>query len=169
MNNDDIDPKFKRIAINLNDWEEQDAGNAANQSEEEENVPTLTLGIDAVLTNGRQIRFAKEFSIDAMDDYIVLQTESEEDFQHASQWVNILSLAGAQTFSNPEDLTIFADPQGDWVDLYFFRLPNAIGSFGGLVWAMYTTINLWLKDTQSGEVLKQLRIVAPPGDFDPER
>lgn len=159
MNNDDIDPKFKRIAINLDDFEEENTPQGDDPGEEV--TPTLTLGIDAVLTTGRQIRFAKEFSVDAMDDYILLQPDTEEDFQHASQWINILSLAGAKTFVNPEERTVLADPQGDWVRLYFSHLPDAIGRFGGLVWSMYTTIDLSLKDTQSGEVLMQLRIVAP--------
>lgn len=160
MNNDDLDPKFKRIAINLDDFEEENTQRGADPDEEEE-TPTFTLGIDAVLTNGRQIRFAKEFPMDALEDYILLQPDSEEHFQHASQWINILSFAGARTFSNPEEFTLFADPQGYWVDLYFSRLPDAIGSYGDLVWAMYTTIDVWLKDTESGEVLKELRIVDP--------
>jgi hypothetical protein len=159
MNNDEIDPKFKRIAINLNDWEEENDSKQSGQAGEE--TPSLTLGIEAVLTDGRQIRFAKEFSIDAMDDYILLQPDTEEDFQHASQWINILSFAGARTFLIPEDLTLFADPQGDWVDLYFTSLPDAVSEYGDLFWTMYTTLDLWLKDTSSGEVLKQLRIVAP--------
>jgi hypothetical protein len=162
-NEDPIDPKFKKIAINLDDFEEEaEQGDKVEGTGDDE--PTLTLGLEARLTSGRQIRFAKEFSLDALDDYILLQNEDEEHFRHASEWINILGLAGAKTFANPDEQTLFADPQGSWIDLYFAKLPDAISSYGDMVWASYTSIDLWLKDTRSGEVMKKLRLVAPADD-----
>jgi hypothetical protein len=164
---DEIDPNFKKIFVN---WEDDEEDNPPAQPEPEDDPP-LTLGIEPMDREGEKLSFVVTLEDEDDGQYLLLQPEAESEYRHTLPWLSILSLAGARTFANPDLFTIFADPRGSWVDLYFERLPAAIAdaAYAQLIWNQYSSIDLWLKDTASGELLASLRFTPPaPPEYEAE-
>ena len=105
---DDFEAKFKKVAINFNDFED-DFGDDDSSDDD----PELILGMDLVLTNGQHMSFAKQFSQHSLNDHLLLQPDEQADFEQALRWISILSLAGARTFSQSLKLVAPAADSSD--------------------------------------------------------
>lgn len=174
MNNDDenLDAKFKRIAINFDDSDETSSEVEPEVTPDDRpEEPSLRLGLEPELVEGPRLRFEFNLDPEAIDEYLLVQPPDEKQYLAVLPWINILSLVGARTFTDPDLRVQFVDPMGSWVDFYFQEIPKALSDleYGQLIWTKYVSIDLWLKDAVTGEYVKQLRLVQPePEEPGPE-
>jgi hypothetical protein len=161
---EEFNNRYKAILINMD--EEVGPYHSQGGADHEADKAAFTIGMKLTSTAGKEESYT--ISLEDPDDeaYFLNESTDEKSFPGTLRWLNVLNLAGALTFSDPEESLIFIDPLASWAHLYFKQLPlvAAHAELGQFVWRRYSSIEVWLKDETTGEFLSKLRLVDPGTD-----